>query len=297
MIAVVMFTSIYGLGVSWFLEASAVPLYTSGIPGLGQLTRDILERVFNQEVSTHFLSFFIIIVNIPILVLGWFGVSHRFTIYSLISVLVQSTILSFMPTVDIGLSAPEHALASAILGGLLIGLGTGGALRFGTSTGGLDIVAQYLAFKKGRSVGFFSMSMNVTIAIFGGIIIGGTTSAENGVIVAGGVITSYTVIRIIITTVITDRLHTAYHYMSVNIITVEPKSLVSDILNNLFRGVTLIRVEGAYSSHEKTMIYVIISSYELHPLMGIIKAKDPHAFVITSPVKHVFGNFARKTIA
>ena len=295
-IAVVIFTVIYGVGVAWFLEASVVPLYTGGIPGIGQLVRDILTKVFGYGLSEHFLGLFIIIFNIPILILGWFGVSHRFTIYSIISVLIQSFMLSWIPYVDMGLASVEHALTSAILGGLLIGVGTGGALRFGTSTGGLDIVAQYLAFKKGKSVGFFSMAMNVIIAVLGGLIIGGRATTT-GIIVSGGVITSYTIIRIIVSTVITDRMHTAYHFLSVNIITVEPKALVDEILTNLYRGVTLLKVEGAYFHHEKTMVYVIISSYEFHPLTEIIKKLDPNAFVVASPVRNVIGNFKRKTIA
>jgi len=294
--AVFVFTVIYGIGVAWFLEASVVPLYTGGIPGIGQLVRDILATVFHRDVSEHFLGIFIIVFNIPILILGWFGVSHRFTIYSLISVLVQSFMLSWIPQVDMGLASVEHALAAAILGGLLIGVGVGGALRYGTSTGGLDIVAQYLAFRKGKSVGYFSMAMNVVIAVLGGLIIGGQESST-GVIISGGVIASYTIIRIIVSTVITDRMHTAYQFLAINIITVEPKALVDEILTNLYRGVTLLKVEGAYSHHEKTMVYVIISSYELHPLSEIIKKLDPNAFVVSSPVKNVFGNFKRKTIA
>jgi uncharacterized membrane-anchored protein YitT (DUF2179 family) len=92
-------------------------------------------------------------------------------------------------------------------------------------------------------------------------------------------------------------MHTAYQYLSVNIITVEPKALVDEVLNHLYRGVTLLKVEGAYSHHEKTMVYIVISAYELHALKEITKKMDPYSFVIASPVKNVFGNFKRKTIA
>ncbi len=295
-LVVVGFTFIYGIGVSWFLEASIVPLYTGGIPGIGQLIRDIIQIIFRIQLGDNFLGIFIFIANIPLLFLGWFGVSHRFTIYSLISVLIQSLLLSYIPVFDMGLSSEVHALASAVLGGLLIGVGAGGALRYGTSTGGLDIVAQYLAFKKGQSVGFFSMAMNVAIAILGGIIIGGRANLS-GVVISGGVIASYTIIRIIISTIMTDRMHTAYQYLSVNIITINPNELVDAILTKLYRGVTLINVQGAYSHHDKTMVYVIISAYELHALIQMIKQQDDKAFVTTTPVKNVFGNFKRKTIA
>ena len=293
---VILFTFIYGIGVAWFLEASVVPLYSGGIPGIGQLVRDMLFVIFNVDVGGNFLGLFVIIANIPILLLGWFGVSHRFTIYSLISILIQAFILSWMPHIDMGLGSVEHAFTSAVLGGLLIGIGAGGALRYGTSTGGLDIIAQYFSFKKGQSVGVLSMAMNLFIAIIGGLIVGGNVG-PGGEVVMGGVIISYTVIRVIVSTILTDRMHTAYQFLSVDIITQNPQALVDEILHKVYRGVTLMKVEGAYSHHEKTLIYVVISSYELHALSSLVKKIDPNAFMVTRPTKHVFGNFARKTIA
>ncbi|MDY0295044.1 MAG: YitT family protein [Acholeplasmataceae bacterium] len=296
LIAVVLSTIVYGIGMSWFLEASVVPLYTGGIPGLGQLVRDSFYVWFGIDFGSHFLGIFIIVANIPILLLGWFGVSHRFTIHSIISILLQAFILSWLPVVNMGLVDRSDAFAAAVLGGLLIGIGGGAALRFGTSTGGLDIIAQYVSLRKGKSVGFISMIMNVAIAILGGLIVGGKMG-PSGVVISGGVIASYTVIRIIVTTILTDRMHTSYQFLSVDIITSIPQALVDEILHKVYRGVTLMRVEGAYSHHEKTLIYVVISSYELHTLVGLVKSVDPNAFIVTRPVKNVFGNFKRKTIA
>ncbi len=296
LVAVILSTIVYGIGVSWFLEASVVPLYTGGIPGLGQLVRDAFFVWFGIDFGPHFLGIFIIVLNIPILLLGWFGVSHRFTIHSIISILLQAFILSWLPVINMGLNERGDAFAAAVFGGLLIGIGGGAALRFGTSTGGLDIIAQFVSLRKGKSVGFISMIMNVAIAIAGGLIVGGKLS-PSGEIISGGVIASYTVIRIIVTTILTDRMHTSYQFLSVDIITSVPQALVDEILHKVYRGVTLMRVEGAYSHHEKTLIYVVISSYELHALVGLVKSVDPNAFIVTRPVKNVFGNFKRKTIA
>ena len=187
LIAVILSTIVYGIGVSWFLEASVVPLYTGGIPGLGQLVRDAFFVWFGIDFGPHFLGVFIIVLNIPILLLGWFGVSHRFTIHSIISILLQAFILSWLPVINMGLNERGDAFASAVLGGLLIGIGGGAALRFGTSTGGLDIIAQFVSLRKGKSVGFISMIMNVAIAIAGGLIVGGKLG-PSGEIISGGVI-------------------------------------------------------------------------------------------------------------
>jgi uncharacterized membrane-anchored protein YitT (DUF2179 family) len=294
--ALLFFTFVFTVGVLWFLEASEVPLYTGGITGIAQLIRDAIYIFSDRDLGTGFIALFVLLVNIPILVIGWFGVSHRFTVYSIVSVLLQTMIFAWMPIIDLGLHGVEHALAASVIGGFLIGLGSGGALKYGTSLGGIDILAQYLSFRNGKSVGFFMMAINVAIALVGGILLGGV-AGPSGKIVAGGVIISYTLIRIIITTVVTDKVHTAYQFLSVDIITESPDDLVEQILKIIYRGVTLIHAKGAYSKHDKTIVNVIISAYELHRIVELVKRVDPGAFMTTRPVKGVVGNFKRKTIA
>lgn len=279
--AVTLFTIVYGIGVSWFLEASIEPLYTGGIPGLAQLARNILNQHFGLNLGNFFLGAFVFLGNIPIMIIGWVGVSKRFTIYSLISVIIQATILGFIPTFDVGIT---DTFVLAVMGGLLTGVGVGGALKYGTSTGGLDIIAQYYSLKNGTSVGFISMILNIFIALMGGFVFGSASVA------------AYTIIRIIVATIVTDKIHTAYHFLQVEIITQHPQDIYKGILEKVYRGVTLIKVEGAYSHTERTMMVVVISSYELTQIKNLVKEIDSHAFMITQPVKTIYGNFARKTI-
>ncbi|HLS99973.1 MAG TPA: YitT family protein [Acholeplasma sp.] len=299
--AVVFFTVLYGFGVKWFLEASVVPMYTGGIPGIAQLIRDFMKYTLGipnvDQWQDLFLGGFVIAANIPILILGWFGVSKKFVVYSLISVLIQATMLGYIPQIDLGLTSPAQALTATILGGILVGIGAGGALRYGTSTGGLDIIAQYVSLKKGQSVGFISLIMNLSIAVLGGLITNGHIFDENNMMIVAGVVISYTILRIIVSTVVMDRLHTGYQFLKVDIVTENPDEIVNDILVKVYRGVTMINVQGGYTRKDKTLILVIISSYELTSLVQMIHQVDPKAFISTQPVKHVYGNFKKKTIA
>lgn len=294
-LAVLVFTTIYAIGVVWFIESSVVPLYTGGVLGISQLIRDILFVVFGQATGPIFLATVNLLINIPILLLGWFGVSHRFTMYSLISVLLQTILLSFIPQIDFGLNMLEHVFASASLGGLLIGIGAGGALRYGASTGGLDIVSQYASSKSGKSVGFVSLIINISAALLGAIIVGGEV-APSGETFVGGVILSYTIVRIIASTIGLDLIHTSYQHINVNIISEKAHLITASILKDIYRGATIVDVKGAYSGSKKEMIYVIISRYEFATLMRLIKQVDPDAFIVSTPVRGVYGNFIRKTI-
>ncbi|MDL2292318.1 YitT family protein [Acholeplasma sp. OttesenSCG-928-E16] len=294
--AVSIFTFIYGIGVSWFLmsvtgnlEMPGVRIYTGGIPGIAQLLSDVFDKASGGKIilGDVFSGIFIFLANVPILLLGWFKVSKRFTIYSLVSVTLQSTVIAIIPTPDLGFKTLDPLLL-AVIGGLLVGIGTGGALKFGTSTGGLDIIAQYVSLRNGKSVGIVSMFMNVGIAVAGGLIIGGNV----------GIATmAYTVIRILISTVATDKIHTSYQFISAEIITSGPEEMIQEILEKIHRGVTILRAEGAYSHAEKKMLYIVISSYEMNALASIVRQTDPGAFMVTKPVRNVFGNFKRKTIA
>jgi len=235
------------------------------------------------------------ILNIPILILGWKGVSHRFTIHTLISIVFQTLFLSLIPRVDFGLSEQVHVFAASTLGGLLIGIGAGGALRYGASTGGIDIIAQYVSLKSGKSVGFISLVVNIVVAILGAFIIGGQVG-PSGVTVAGGIIVSYTIVRIIASTIGLDLIHTSYQHISVQVISTQHEAIAEQIIHTIRRGVTYLEAQGAYSKSNKMMIYVIISRYEFETLFKLIQQIDPKAFIVTTPVRSVYGNFLRKTM-
>jgi len=294
-IAVIIFTFVYAIGVVWFIEASNVPLYSGGVLGISQLFRDFLYVVFGQVTTGAFLAITNFVLNIPILILGWVGVSHRFTVYTLISVVFQTIFLSLIPTVNFGLGDVEHVFAAASLGGLLIGIGAGGALRYGASTGGIDIIAQYVSMKSGQSVAFISLFVNVGITLLGAFLLSGQ-QLQNGSTVLGGVIFSYTIVRILASTVGLDIIHTSYQHIAVQIISSKHEEISDKIIHVIHRGATFLEAQGAYSKISKKMIYVVISRYELETMLRIVKSIDDQAFIVSTPVRGVYGNFTRKII-
>jgi uncharacterized membrane-anchored protein YitT (DUF2179 family) len=287
----ILFTSIYGISVAWFLEFSEVPLYAGGIPGIGQLIRDFLTIVFHLNVPNSFLGIWVLMANVPLLILGWFGISKRFAFYTLISVLVQSTVLGFIPRIDIGTLA-QDTLTLAIVGGALSGIGVGGALKFGSSTGGFDILSQYISLKKKFSVGFIVTILNGILAILGGLLMLAAGKSD----LAFKVI-AYTLIRIIITNLVLDGIHTSYQYLSVQIISSHYEEISKVILNEIHRGVTLINSQGAFSKQTTYTCMVVIIGYELKRLRKILNTIDPSAFVVVTKVSKVSGNFTQKTIS
>lgn len=283
-LAVIFFSFIYSIGVAWFLEGSYIRLYTSGVPGFTQLIVDYFQYIVHVDLGPTFMGLTIVILNIPVLLLGWFKVSKKFTIFSLVSVIIQSLMLGWIRPVDFGLGSQDHVMINTIIGGLLIGFGTGGALKYGTSTGGFDIIAQYFSLKQGKTVGLYSLLFNLAITLLGSLVIGNYA------------ILAYTVIRILVSTIVTDRIHNSYHILSVDIITDIAGEISEEILLTIFRGATLTSVRGAYSQKERKMVTVIISGYELNAVLKVVKEIDPKAFVTVKRVERLLGNFKRKII-
>ena len=295
-IMVTISTIIYCMGVMWFLQPAS--LYSGGVTGIAQLISNSFSRFFNIKID---LGLIVFLINIPILIFGWKKVSKRFVICSVISIILQTVLMNeIIPVVDFGINTGLNPITGvtfpgsgsemdllllSFVGGFISGVGSSLALRYGTSTGGVDILAQAVSFKKNISIGFISLVVNVIIAILGALLFGNPAVAF------------YTIIRIIVQSVITDKVHTAYNFLKVEIVTTKTQEVSELLLSDIGRGITIINAIGAYTHTEKSVLEIIISSYEMHRVIDDTKRIDPSAFITVSPVRRVIGNFKRKTIA
>ena len=295
-IMVTISTIIYCLGVMWFLEPAK--LYSGGVTGIAQLISNVFGKYFDISIDIGILVF---MINIPILIFGWKKVSKRFVICSVISIVLQTLLMnSILPVVDFGINSGLNPITGNVvgngkgamdlillsfIGGFVSGVGSSLALRYGTSTGGVDILAQALSFKKNISIGFVSLIVNIVVATLGAMVFGNPA------------VLFYTIIRIIVQSVITDKIHTAYNFLKVEIVTTKQEELSQLLLSDIGRGITIVNAMGAYTHSEKSILETIISSYEIHRVVEDARKIDPGVFITVSPVKRVYGNFKRKTIA
>ena len=282
----------------WFLEPAK--LFAGGATGIAQFVQRIFLKFGLLEGMN--LGWFILIANVPIIIIGIKFVSVKFTIYSAIAVGVQTLATLLLPEspfadlkVEIeGYIANGQAipysdygilLTLAICGGVLAGVASGFALKYGTSTGGFDVVGQALALKKNVSIGSFTMVLNVLIAILGG-----------GVLQGQWIIALFTVIRMVLNSLIIDKIHTSYTFTALHIFTNSAEEIANDIMNEMGRGCTYETVTGAYSHKQSVEVYCVLSTYEVEQALKIIARYDDHAFVAMSPVKKIKGKFIKKTI-
>lgn len=270
-IIVILGALLNAISLNFFLITANV--YASGFTGAAQLISSIFNDFVGIGISTGIL---LLILNIPVLILGWFKVGKGFTIYSIISVLFSSLFLEFLPIMELS----NDIILNAVFGGVIGGVGVGLSLKHGASTGGLDIVAMVLSRMKDRPVGIYFLILNGIIIALAGILY----EPENAL---------YTMVTLYVTTRVIDAIHTRHMKVTAMIITHKAEELQKAIHEKLVRGITIIPAKGAYTKSDKNMLYLVITRYELYDLEQIISEVDPNAFTNIVETAGIYGFFRK----
>lgn len=270
-------TAIYALGIIFFIDP--FKLYTGGVTGLAQLIVNITSMVTNGNVVIN-LGILVFIFQIPLLIFGYKKLSGRFVFWTLVSVVISSVIMIFKVNFII---MGDDILTSALIGGILGGVGNGILHNAGTSGGGTSIIFQYWSIKTGKSVGTYQIFLHGIIILAAGFIFGLD-------------IAIYTIVSQLISSIVMDKVFTGYNFMKLEVITVKGLALADELKTRLPHGVTMIDAIGAYTHQEKTILYAVISTHEMQKYLRIISEIDPNAFVVMTGVQKVKGNFKKKII-
>lgn len=264
----------YGLmsavAVNFFFQPGHV--YSSGATGLAQVLSAISERYLSFTIPLA-LTFYAI--NLPLLVLAWYKIGHKFTIFTFITVTMSSLFIQIVPQITL----TSDPLINAIFGGLVMGTGIGYGLKSRISSGGTDIISLTIRKMTGRSVGSISLIVNAIIMLFAGLLFGWQYAL-------------YSMITIFVSSRVTDALFTRQKKMQALIVTSCPDRVVTMIHKKLHRGVTCINdAEGTYNHEKKAVLLAIITREEYSDFKYFMSKADPKAFVSIAENVHVMGRF------
>lgn len=271
-VTVIIGALLVAVSLNFFLIGANV--YASGFSGLAQLLSSISADYFPVEISTGMI---ILLLNIPVIILGWIYIGKGFTIYSMLSVGFVTLFLEVLPIITVS----DDIILNAVIGGVLGGAGVGISLKLGASTGGMDIVAMLLSRMNDRPVGVYFLLLNAVIIVFAGILY----EPENAL---------YTMLTLYITTMVIDGIHTRHEKVTVLIVTDHAETMQKAIHNQMIRGITIIPARGAYSKQDKHLLYLVVTRYELYDLEKIIQEIDPQAFTNIIQTAGIFGFFRKE---
>ena len=231
---------------------------------------------------SHFTSIplgvFILLFNIPFIIIGYKNIGKDFTIATFFSVISLSIMTSvFSPKIGI----TNDPLLAAIFGGIILGIGVGLMIRSGGSSDGTEIVAIFLDKKSGFSVGEIIMFFNVFILGSAGFVFGWDRAM-------------YSLVAYFIASKAIDVTSQGIdESRSVMIISDEHEEITDKILKESGRGITLIKGEGAYSNLPTNVIFVIVSRLEISRLKSIVNDIDDNALIVMQSVEVSGKNFQK----
>ena len=280
--AAIFYAICVGIALNMFWEPAGV--FASGVTGAAQLLATIVRKWFDFATpiaglrTTDLLNTgtLLFLLNVPLFVLAWRKIGHRFTIFTFLAVIFSSISIRWLGIVKPLTTDP---IVCGIFGAVVNGLGTGFALRNNLSTGGLDIIGIVLRKKTGTTIGTVNIAVNVVILFFAGFVNDWPHAL-------------YSALAIFINGKILDSVYTRQQRLQVMIVTEHPKAVINEIQNTLRRGITIVHdAEGAFRHEEKTILFTIISRAEIYDFETAMKTSDPYAFVSMSDSIKIMGRF------
>ena len=267
---------INAFGITVFL--SPVNLYDSGISGTSMLLNQI-----TPEFLT--LSVFLVVLNIPLFLFGIKKQGLKFTLYAIYAVCIYSVsawLITDVLPIDVSIASPlagTDLLLCALFGGVISGIGSGIAIRFGGAMDGIEVMAVIFAKRMGITVGTFVMIYNVLLYIVCGIVL------QDWILPLYSIVTYAAALKTI--DFIVDGLDRAKCAI---IITEHPQEICSKLCEVFGSGTTYLNARGGYSNKEKSMIYFVVNRYQVVRMKELVHEIDHQAYITISEVADVFSN-------
>lgn len=243
-------------------------VFASGFTGVAQLLASVL------PISTGILLF---VLNIPVAIVGWLKIGKNFTFYSFINVALTTLFLELLPVYEF---SPD-ILLNAVFGGVIAAIGAGITLKWGASSGGVDIIALILSRVSDRPVGIYFFVINGLIVITSGLLF----NPEKAL---------YTLVTLYVTSRVIDAIHTRHVKLTAMIVTTKAEELKKAIHDRLTRGLTRLPAKGGFTADDKEMLMIVITRYELYELKHVLQEVDPQAFTNIVETAGIFGLFRKE---
>lgn len=258
---------VFAVAVAWI--ASPAGLVTGGVSGIGILVKELTD-----------IPIFVtgIVLNVPLFIICTLQRGVGFITRSAIAFLTLTVTLSVLESFPSPIDLEGDLILSAGAYALLSGLGLGLVLRAGATSGGTDMFAAIIKYRRPN------FSISSLIFITDAVII------LSGAAVFGVRLSLYAVASLLLSAKIIDLvLSGSDGAKSVFIISDKSLTIAERISSELQRGVTGIDATGMYTHTKKQMLFTVVSSRELTQLRRLVSETDGKAFVTVSTASRVLG--------
>lgn len=267
-----------------FLITFGSALYVMGYNGIAAYHDFVPGGIYGLSVvlqkleETVPLSRWYFLLNVPLFLAAWKGVSRRFFFLNLYAMGIITVMTAYMhPSLNI-----QNETYGAIASGAIMGAGCGVILRSYGGGGGLDVIAIMLNRKYGIRFGAFFFFCNAAVMSFA------LSRYTPDKIIAS-------LIMLFISSVVTEYVLSLFNQRkAVRIITKNPEELVKTMMEAKYPA-TIFPGKGGYSRQPVDMILSITDNIRLRSLEQLVFDADPDAiFVVENTFSVIGGSIARR---
>ncbi len=221
--------------------------------------------IFARLFGDKYLSFMLILLNIPFLYLAYKHIRKTFVVQMFIAVMLFAVFLSLSELIP---AFQGETLEIIVIGGAILGIGVGLIIRNGGCLDGTEILAIIINRRRGFTVGQVVLVINIFIFVAYGAIF------QDWHIAFASLMTYIVAFKMLDLVIVgLDELK------SVMIISSKPKDLTEVIMHELGLGLTIIYGRGGYTGDAREILFVIVERLDLADLKELILRVDPGAFI------------------
>ncbi len=240
----------------------------------------LLSELFNFDIS-----YILLIVSIPFLILAWYSLSRRIFIKSVISIISLAVMIHFENFEAI----TADKLLIAIFGGLFLGSGIGLTIKNGAVLDGSEILGIFINDRLGISIGKVIMVFNAILFALTSILL----SIE---------VAMYSILTFIITAKVIDLMIEGFEdYVGLMIVSEKTNIIDKELVRVVGTGVTLYQGSGGYGKRgaqsKKDIIHTVINRIDIRRTYNLIDSIDENAFIIEFDVNNIKGGIYTKFLS
>jgi uncharacterized membrane-anchored protein YitT (DUF2179 family) len=231
------------------------------------------------KVSPWPLSVWLPLVNAPFVVIGYRQMGRAFAIRSALAIAGLSAALATIHFPDV---TPD-LLLTAVFGGFFIGVGIGLAVRGGAVLDGTEIAALLISKRSAlMKVGDVILAFNIVLFLAAMSLLGVEPAL-------------YSILTYISAARTLDFvIYGLEQYTAITIVSASSASIRERIVGELERGVTVYKGFGGMTGVEQEILYCVVTRLEIGKVKTIVRAVDPHAFVVSHPLADAEGGVVKR---
>ncbi|MDO1500944.1 YitT family protein [Winogradskyella maritima] len=247
-----------------------------GVTGIAIL----LSEVFDVKASI-----ILPIISIPFFVIGYFKITNRILIKSVISILV----LSVMIHVENFESITDDKLIIATFGGLFLGVGIGLAIKNGAVLDGSELLGIFFNNNFGISIGSVILIFNIVLF--------GITA-----LVLTPEVAMYSILTYLVTSKAIDFTIQGFeNYVGLMVISKKSEAVQLELSEKNGQGITVYKGGKGYGKkgmrQTEEIIHLVINRIDLRRIERIIDDIDHEAFIIEFDVNNIKGGKLKKYLS